>query len=151
MNLKELVGSGDRIGLVTAPVAIVGIAANVVWPEVFRVGGPAEPLRLVSIVVLAIGLVAWLWSAALILVNVPRHALITGGPYAVVRHPLYTAVGLLVLPWAGFLLDTWVGLVIGVTLYVASRVFSRDEEASLARAFGGAWRAYSAKVLLPWV
>ncbi len=53
------------------------------------------------------GLAIWLWSVILILANVPRGRLITGGPYGWVKHPLYAAVALLVLPWAGFRLDTW--------------------------------------------
>jgi protein-S-isoprenylcysteine O-methyltransferase Ste14 len=32
------------------------------------------------------------------------------------KHPLYTSVALLVLPWIGFLLDTSVGALIGVAL-----------------------------------
>lgn len=151
MDIKQLVGSGDRIGLVTAPVIVIGVIANVLAPEVFSVGGPPEALRLASVAVVVVGLVVWLWSVVLILTRVPRHELITSGPYAVVRHPLYTGVGLLVLPWAGFLLNTWLGLLIGVVLYAASRVFAPREEAELAQSFGAAWQRYRARVLLPWV
>lgn len=151
MDIKQLVGSGDRIGLVTAPVLVIGLIANVVMPEVFSVGGPPEALRLASILVLVVGLAVWLWSVVLILTRVPRHELITGGPYAVVQHPLYTGVGLLVLPWAGFLLNTWLGLLVGLVVYGASRLFATREESELARTFGAAWDRYRARVLLPWV
>ena len=149
--LKELVGSGDRIALVTAPVAVLGIVANLAWPSAFALGGPPEPIRLVSIVVLAVGVAVWLWSAGLILLKVPRHQLITDGPFAVVAHPLYTGVGLLVLPWLGFLLNTWLGLLLGLVLYAAARRFEGDEDAALERDFGVAWRRYREAVLLPWV
>lgn len=33
------------------------------------------------------------------------------------KHPLYTAVALLVLPWLGFLLNTWLGALVGVVPY----------------------------------
>jgi protein-S-isoprenylcysteine O-methyltransferase Ste14 len=46
--------------------------------------------------------------------KVPRRELITNGPYAIVKHPLYTGVALLVLPWIGFISNTWLGAVIGV-------------------------------------
>ncbi|HEX8025694.1 MAG TPA: isoprenylcysteine carboxylmethyltransferase family protein, partial [Candidatus Limnocylindrales bacterium] len=121
MNVRQLIGAGDRIALAVAPVVVVGLAANLVWPSAFTVGGPSEPVRLVSIGVLVAGIAVWLWSAALILTQVPRHRLITGGPFAIVRHPLYTGVALLVIPWAGLLLDTWIGAVIGLGLYVAAR------------------------------
>jgi protein-S-isoprenylcysteine O-methyltransferase Ste14 len=151
VKLTQLVGSGDKIGLVTAPIAVVGLIANIVNPSFFSVGGPPDPWRLVSVVVLIPGLVVWLWSAILILTRVPRHELITSGPYAVVRHPLYTSVALLVLPWAGFLLDTWLGLLIGVVLYAASRLFAPQEDAALATTFGSAWRRYEEGVLIPWL
>ena len=151
MDIKQLVGSGDRIGLVTAPVLVIGVIANIAMPEVFGVGGPPEALRLASILVLVVGLIVWLWSVVLILTRVPRHELITSGPYAVVRHPLYTGVGLLVLPWAGFLLNTSLGLLVGLVLYAASRAFATREESELAQTFGAAWDRYRARVLLPWV
>jgi protein-S-isoprenylcysteine O-methyltransferase Ste14 len=91
------------------------------------------------------------WSASLILTQVPRGRLITGGPYAVVKHPLYSAAGLLVIPWVGFLLNTWLGAAIGVALYVGSRIFAPMEEASLSTEFGPRWEAYRRSVWVPWL
>lgn len=151
MNLKALVGSGDRIGLAVLPVLAAGLALNVLFPEVFRVGGPPAALRTASWIALVPGLAVWAWSVALILIKVPRGELITTGPYAWVKHPLYTGVALLVLPWLGFLLDTWLGAAVGLVLYLASRRFARAEEEALAKTFGPAWDAYLAKVKLPWI
>jgi protein-S-isoprenylcysteine O-methyltransferase Ste14 len=151
MDVKKLVGSGDRIGLFVVPFVAVGVILNVANPSLFGVGGPPDWLRALSITVLVPGVAIWLWSVILILTNVPRGRLITGGPYAWVKHPLYTAVALLVLPWAGFLLDTWLGAAIGVVLYIGSRMFAPAEEAALSRAFGDAWRAYDRGVKLHWL
>ncbi len=150
-GLKALVGSGDKIGRAVLPVIVIGVVANVLRPEFFSVGGPSETLRLVSIGVVAVGVVFWLWSVVLILTRVPRHELITTGPYGLVKHPLYTAVGLLVVPAFGFLLNTWLGLAVGVVLYLASRRYAPAEEDSLASEFGAEWDAYTAHVRLPWV
>lgn len=148
-SLKALVGAGDRIALVTLPFVIVGLALNVVYPSVFEVGGPRPWLQALSVVVLAVGVLAWAWSAVLILVRVPKDELITSGPYAVVKHPLYTSVALLVLPWLGFLLGSWLGAAIGVVLYTASRRYAPREEARLAAEFGPAWEAYCRGVKIP--
>jgi protein-S-isoprenylcysteine O-methyltransferase Ste14 len=118
---------------------------------VFRVGGPPAALRAVSIFLLIVGVATWVWSVVLVLSKVPRGELITGGPYALVRHPLYTSVSLLVLPWVGFLLNTWLGAAIGTVMYVASRTFAPAEEESLAKAFGGAWTAYRRRVKVAWL
>jgi protein-S-isoprenylcysteine O-methyltransferase Ste14 len=149
--LRRLVGSGDRIGLLLLPFLVGGLILNVAFPSLFAVGGPPTALRVFSIVVLIPGVLVWIWSVVLILRNVPRGELITSGPYGWVKHPLYTGVALLVLPWIGFLLNSWLGAALGLVLYVGARIYAPEEEASLARSFGDRWDAYRRRVLLPWV
>jgi protein-S-isoprenylcysteine O-methyltransferase Ste14 len=151
LNVKDLVGSGEKIGLLVLPFLVIGLALNILFPGVFSVGGPPAWLRVVSIIVLIPGVVVWLWSAVLILTKVPQKQLITGGPYGLVKHPLYTGVAFLVLPWVGFLLNTWLGLLIGIVLYVGSRLYARAEEAALAKTFGAEWERYIKRVLFPWL
>ena len=87
----------------------------------------------------------------LILTKVPKQELMTGGPYALVKHPLYTSVGLLVLPAIGFLFETWLGVLLGIILYLAARRFAPAEERILSRTFGAAWDDYCHKVILSWL
>jgi protein-S-isoprenylcysteine O-methyltransferase Ste14 len=151
IGLKALVGSGDKIALLTLPFAVVGVVLNIAFPSAFDVGGPSSGLRVVSIVMLIVGLAVWAWSVVLILRRVPHGELITTGPFAFVKHPLYTSVALLVLPSVGFLLDTWLGAALGVVMYLASRLYAPQEEAELARTFGSGWDAYLAGVRIPWL
>lgn len=151
LGLRELTGAGDRIAVVTVPIAVIGVVLNVAFPAAFEVGGPPDALRTLSIVVLAVGVVAWAWSVTLILTVARRGDLITTGPFRVVRHPLYTGVSLLVLPWLGFLLDTWLGAAIGLVLYLAARRFAGAEDAALAERFGPSYEAYRGSVALPWL
>ncbi|HET7235416.1 MAG TPA: isoprenylcysteine carboxylmethyltransferase family protein [Actinomycetota bacterium] len=151
MQLRTLVGSGDKIALVTLPFLIVGVVLNVAFPSVFDVGGPPPVLRAISIVVSIVGITIWIWSVVLILSRVPRGELIRTGPFALVKHPLYTSVALLVLPWLGFLLNTWLGAVLGVVMYIGARMYAPEEEAELAGAFGAAWDDYSSTVWVPWL
>ena len=133
------------------PFLLAGLVLNVVYPTTFDVGGPPTALRVVCIIVLIPGLTIWAWSVALILRKVPRRELITSGPYAIVKHPLYTGVALLVLPWIGFIFNTWLGAVIGIILYIGSRIFAPAEEAELSRTFGVTWDAYCNTVKIPWM
>ena len=151
VTLKALVGSGDKIALFTLPFVVVGVILNIALPAFFEVGGPSDALRAVSLVVLVPGVTIWAWSVVLILTRVPRGELITSGPYALVKHPLYTSVALLVLPWIGFLLNTWLGALIGVVLYIASRLFAPEEETRLAETFGPAWDEYCTIVRFRWL
>ena len=119
------------------------------FPSAFSVGGPSVVLRAISIIILIPGIAIWIWSVVLILTKVPKKELITTGPYSPVKHPLYTGVALLVLPWIGFLFNTWLGAVIGIVLYIGSRLFSPGEEKAIARAFGPAWEEYRRSVKIP--
>jgi protein-S-isoprenylcysteine O-methyltransferase Ste14 len=148
--LKRLIGSGDRIALFTLPFVAIGIGLAIANPSMFA-SGDSQALRVLSIVVLVVGIAIWMWSVILILTNVPSGRLITGGPYAWMRHPIYTAVALLVLPSLGFLFGTWLGVVIGAALYVGSRIYAPAEEAELSQTFGEAWRQYDRSVRLRWL
>ena len=151
LEIKALVGSGDKIGLLLLPFIAVGAIANVLRPALFGVGGPPAALQVVSAVLLIPGIVVWLWSVALILTKVPHGELITTGPFALAKHPLYTGVGLLVLPWVGFLLNTWLGAALGLVIYAGSRMYAPLEEQMLAQAFGTRWDDYCQEVKMPWL
>ena len=73
------------------------------------------------------------------------HRLITGGPFTLVRHPMY--LGFLLVP-AGLLLmyRTWI---LAGYLVMAAAAFTRrawKEEEALEAAFGSAWRDYARRV-----
>jgi len=150
MDIRNLVGAGDRIATLTLPFAVAGIAANVLWPSIFRAElGPAG--MILGVVLVSAGVPLWLTSVVQILVLVPRGKLITRGPFALVRHPLYTSVALLVLPGVGLLFDSWLGVELGLVLYLASRRFAPSEERELAARFPQEYAAYRRRVLLPWL
>ena len=149
--LRALIGSGDRIALFTAPFVLVALAIWWLDPSRVAIDTSSPAVRAVALGLLVVGVVGWAWSALLILTRVPKGELITSGPFAVAKHPLYTSVGLLVLPAAGILLGTWRGVVIGVALYVGARLFAPAEEQELRRRFGTRWDAYQQRVMLPWL
>lgn len=151
MKLKVLVGNGRKIGLLTLPFLIVGLVMNVLFPSYFSIGGPSIALTMVSVIILIPGVTIWIWSVVLILTKIPRRELITTGPYSIMKHPLYTGVSLLVLPWIGFLCNTWLGIFIGIIVYIGSRLYSPEEEKILSKIFGEAWDDYSKKVKVPWL
>jgi protein-S-isoprenylcysteine O-methyltransferase Ste14 len=151
LPLRSLVGSGDRIALFTLPITVIALALWAMDPSRFALDASSILVRAVAWIALAVGVVAWAWSVVLIFKAVPAGQLITSGPFAVVKHPIYTSVGLLVLPAAGVLLGTWLGVVIGLGLYVGARLFAPSEEWDLKHRFGHRWLAYEERVLLPWL
>jgi protein-S-isoprenylcysteine O-methyltransferase Ste14 len=82
----------------------------------------------------------------------PDHKVISSGPYALVRHPMYAAA-LVMLAGMPVALGSWWGLLVVAAIVPALiwRLF--DEEKFLARNLPG-YRAYQDKVrhrLIPWV
>ena len=73
------------------------------------------------------------------------HELITRGPYAIVRHPMYAALVALALGLA-IAWDSWVS--VGFALIYAAPLWMHTviEEQMLAAHFGDAWREYCARV-----
>lgn len=77
--------------------------------------------------------------------------LVTKGPYALVRHPIYTGIILGTLGWA-LLRSNLVGTALATAAFVFFDLKSRQEELWLTEAYEG-YPAYQRKVrkLIPWV
>jgi protein-S-isoprenylcysteine O-methyltransferase Ste14 len=142
----------------TSTVWAVYVALLILFPEPFvawdrwPLGDPASDLLFwVSLPLMLAG--AWLfwhshhtighyWNIRIQLKK--SHQLVTNGPYAWIRHPLYTA---LFLGYAGTLLalQSWL-LAAWFPVFVASYlIFAMEEEKVMARAFGAAYRAYRSR------
>lgn len=75
-----------------------------------------------------------------------NHELVTTGPFAHVRHPIYSAMGLLLLALAIGLGNEW-RLVVTLPLYALGTWLRIAEEEKLLRAaFGPAYGSYAARV-----
>ena len=83
---------------------------------------------------------SWRYRAAL----AEGHQLATGGPFALVRHPIYLALDLLALGTALWTPTpfTWAGFVLMV---IGSELRGRAEERLLLEGFGEAYRSYAAR------
>ena len=91
------------------------------------------------------------WSLTARLIE--GHRLVTSGPYAVVRHPVYAAMILMVIG-TGLGRTTPAGMATALAAYLAGTLVRvRAEERLMGQAFGAAWRAYTARVraLIPGV
>ena len=112
-----------------------------------------EALQWLGIALCALGIVFSLWSIAtlgrhydLVLEVHAGHELVRRGPYGLVRHPVYSGLG---LHFAGACLATGNLLVIAGTLLVTYPAFylrARAEEGLLRRQFGAEYQKYAEEV-----
>ena len=74
------------------------------------------------------------------------HELIRTGPYAIVRHPVYASLFLMMLA-TGLLFARWPLLLLGIALYIAGTEIRIHAEEGLLRArFGEEFEEYRRKV-----
>lgn len=103
---------------------------------------PVLPLAWAGIPLIIVGVGIRLWSSGHIMKNA---VLATDGPYAYVRHPLYTGNILLLLGFAIAASLTWGFVVLAVFLYVYYPTAVSYEDYKLEKLFGEQWRDWSAK------
>jgi protein-S-isoprenylcysteine O-methyltransferase Ste14 len=136
-------GVGPQIGLVTA--AWTGLALVVHWtfyPTFAVTGGLRLAFRACGLGLLGVGIPVY----AALAMHFARHsregALVTTGPYARVRHPLYAVWVFLLVPGAALLVGSWLLLSVPLVMYVAARVFIPSEEVELEKRYGDLFREY---------
>jgi protein-S-isoprenylcysteine O-methyltransferase Ste14 len=123
---------------------VPGLSARVVpWtPGLFWVGGAVTCAGL-AFAVQARRTIGRNWSAIVTLKQ--DHELVTTGPYALVRHPIYTGLLLGFLGWA-IAVDRWRGPLAAAIVFVALWRKYRLEERWMRERFGVAYDAYRARV-----
>jgi protein-S-isoprenylcysteine O-methyltransferase Ste14 len=148
---------------------VVGIALCVPlfyfgWIPVFSIStNIARILDIIGLILYLAGLGVTLWARRTLgknwgissSVNVKLfddHELIQSGPYAFVRHPMYSGAwtfmfGLLLL------YPTWAILILFVSMLVSFSGRARKEEIALAERFGSAWVEYKkrTKMIVPFI
>jgi protein-S-isoprenylcysteine O-methyltransferase Ste14 len=109
----------------------------------------------VALVAIGLGFAVWarvhlgrLWSAAVTLKS--GHAVVRSGPYAIVRHPIYSGL-LLAIIGTALARDNWAGLLAFVLAAVGLTVKLRQEERLLVEHLGAEYELYREQIpaLLP--
>jgi protein-S-isoprenylcysteine O-methyltransferase Ste14 len=160
-------GTARDRGTRSLAIALV-LAAIAAADALSSVAGPRSPLRipghpwigLAGLIIVWTGLVTRVWAVAVLghsfrtTVEVEAdQAVVSSGPYRLIRHPSYTGM-LLLSAGFGVGFHSWPGLALCVMLPLVSALRRiRVEEAELASVLGEAYRAYAAhtKRLFPGV
>ena len=138
--------------MIVGVTAAVAVALNHVLPT----GAVIPASGAVSVIggaVITIGLGVDVWAMrtmqrcrANILPHRAATALVTTGPFALSRNPIYLANTLLLAGAGLTFANAWLLLAAVAQAWLVSRLAIRREEAHLAIRFGGAWQDYAATV-----
>jgi len=146
-------GGRSRLGMGLQAAGFFAVAVGPLRPTL-QAGSAAALGQAVLVAMLAGACIAMFLSAAIALGSNwsfaartrPDHDLVTWGPFATIRHPIYT--GLFAMLLAGALaFGHWRGLILGLPLFAyGSWIRVQSEERLLQARFGREYEAYAARV-----
>lgn len=140
-------GVGPRMALTWMPCIAVAIWLRVAAPEFAALSVLSPTLRLaLGVALLGPGLAFWTWSAVHFLRAFFAGRLLTAGPFAWCRNPIYASFIVFLVPAAALLANAWPLLAADLALYLIFRMSIGGEDRMLADRFGGEYQAYRARV-----
>lgn len=122
---------------------VVAVHAIVFRQQPHDVLAPTDPLVATGLLLILAGLVVRSWAAGTLR---KYKQLITSGPYALVRNPLYVGSFLMMAGFCTLIGNVVVGGLVIVPMIVLYWLAVRDEEQLLTRFFPDQWPAYAARV-----
>jgi len=140
-------GIGLSVGFVTLSYGLPAAYLTLQFPG--RLAINRIPYEVQAIFGLLLGLLgAMTYASSLHRLNegLRRSVLVTTGPYAVVRHPVYASWMFILLPATALLLKSWLLLAAPAVAYAAFRILVSKEENTLESMFGETYRQYKRTV-----
>ena len=126
MEKLNFLGIGPKIGMVAIPFLAVAITLSVIYPQVFQFPSiPYVILLIAGIIFLGVGLVFYALTVRHLLKGLKGTKLMTSGPYAMCKNPLYASMILLLVPGLAFVLNSWLVLITSFLLTSCSKHRSR--------------------------
>lgn len=144
-------GIGPRLALSCLPYIALSAVVMRKYPEFLRPGSFDSPLgrkvaRVAGSLWLGIGIVFWAVSGVYFLKNFKQGELMTKGPFALTRNPIYASMILFVVPGLGLLSRSGLVLSDALVLYVGFKLSIHGETNVLRRNFGEEYEEYARNV-----
>ena len=138
-------GIGPRFSIITV---ISGVLAGCLThqyagPLAIR-GIPFWLLASLASVLVFVGMVIYIIALRRFNQGYRQGKLVTQGPFAVVRHPIYAAWILLICPGAALFFRSWAMLMLPVVAYISFKASIHREDRYLEDRFGQAYQEYRA-------
>jgi len=136
-------GVGPQWGRVTLMYAVLVVAAERIRPGMGDLPSSWHGIWLTGAgILLMLGAGVYMVTLQTLNLGLRNGALVTGGAFAVVRHPIYAAWILLLLPGLALLAESGLLLTVPIVAYLTFRAWIGREDRVLESKFGDAYRAY---------
>ena len=143
MKRRSWWGIGPKAAIPTVIYLVASWALSWRFPDPFVMRfAPPIVWRVAGGVLVLLGMVSYFWMLRYLAVALQRASFIRSGPYALVRHPLYAAWLILILPGTTLFSQSWLVMLTPFVFYVSLCLFIAEEEKSMREEFGEVYEKY---------
>jgi protein-S-isoprenylcysteine O-methyltransferase Ste14 len=142
-----LFGCGPKLALLCLPYVILALIVMFKYPEFFDLKFlDLAYVKVLGFVWLGLGMIFWIYSALYFLKYFNPGNLITKGPFALCRNPIYSSIILFIIPSLALIFHSGLTLSISLVLYLGFKISIHGESILLRRIFGNDYEIYERSV-----
>ena len=142
-----LFGCGPKLALLSLPYIILSTVVMFRYPEFLNLRFLDLPfIKVIGFVWSGFGMLFWIYSAQYFLRYFKPGKLITKGPFALCRNPIYSAIIVFIIPPLALIFHSGLILSISLVLYLGFVISIHGETIVLKRIFGEEYEKYERSV-----
>ncbi len=143
----SLMGVAGKILVVLIISLTVTLSINFLFKPMFRITENYHQLIIIAVVMAVAGFTLNLMAAFGMLSAYKKGQLATGGLYSIFLNPMYTFQILVTVPGLLLLFNSWSVMMTVIPVFIAFKVFVKEEEKYLQEKFGNQYKYYRENVL----
>jgi protein-S-isoprenylcysteine O-methyltransferase Ste14 len=147
-----LFGCGPRLALLCLPYVILSLIVMYKYPEFFNLRFLDFAFaKVAGFSWLGLGIIFWIYSAIYFLKYFKPGKLITKGPFALCRNPIYSSIIVFIIPALALIFHSGLLFTISLVLYIGFKISIHGEVNILRKIFGEKYEEYekSANEIIP--
>ena len=147
-----LFGCGPKLALICLPYVILSLIVMYKYPEFFNLRFLDFAFaKVAGFSWLGLGIIFWIYSAIYFLKYFKPGKLITKGPFALCRNPIYSSIIVFIIPALALIFHSGLLFTISLVLYIGFKISIHGEVNILRKIFGEKYEEYekSANEIIP--
>lgn len=142
-----LFGCGPKLAILSLPYIILSLAVMYKYPDFLHLGFLDHGyFKILGVIWLGAGIAFWAYAAIYFLKFFKPGVLITSGPFALCRNPIYSSIIVFIIPSLGLIFHSGLTFTIAVVLYLGFFISIHGETIVLRRIFGEEYDRYEKNV-----
>ncbi|HBC79843.1 MAG TPA: hypothetical protein DEO60_09665 [Bacteroidales bacterium] len=142
-----LFGCGPKLALLCLPYILLSLTVMYRYPEFLKSGFLEYPFfKYMGFIWLVLGIIFWIYSAVWFLKYFKPGRLITQGPFALCRNPIYSSIIVFIIPALALIFHSGLIFSVALVLYLGFKISIHGETIILRRIFGEEYEIYEKSV-----